>query len=436
MTIPLQCRIRRSRRYIESYRDLVTLRIALRFLLAVFVVIGGVHVLRVDVARPRNVTALIASARVSFPLVSPTSVSFDSTTNGWVLGTEPCGTKDCLTLVETSNRARTWSTKSLPAPLLADADRTLGGTTAAIYGAASLNVRFANQNDGWIYGTLPGKVPPGGVDLVGYGPILWSTHDGGRSWRRVRLDWMPRDPSVFDLEAAHGTVYAETMNRSYLVTLSSSPVGEDHWRVVPTQKLYLPAGGGEPSGAIVLSGSSGWLVAGNDRGVSASLRLTTTGTWTTWTQPCGSVGNSYVVPAASSSLDLVVVCQMGGFGYSLSPSAPPGATLGSNWLYLSSNGGLTFHSGDELEPRNSYFDGVLASPTPGVVVMSRGPGGVDNLMASFNGGRTWHVVYLGEPTFLSFTNSTQGVALIEHRVGDDSMIMTFDGGRTWRLVDL
>jgi hypothetical protein len=272
--------------------------------------------------------------------------------------------------------------------------------------------------------------------LVGYGPILWSTHDGGRTWRRVRLDWTPRDPSIFDLEAGHGMVYAETMNRSFLVTLSSSPVGEDHWRIVPTEKLYLPAGGALPGGSIVLSGSHGWLVAGNDRGVSASLQLTASGTWVTWTPPCESVGNSYAVPAASSPLDLVVVCQMGGFGYSLSSSAPPGATLGSNWLYFSTDGGRSFHSGPELEPRNIYFDGVLASPGPGVVVMSRGPGGVDNLMASFDGGRTWRVVYRGEPTFLSFTSPTQGVALIEHRVGVDSMIMTFDGGRTWRVVVL
>jgi len=414
----------------------VKLRVALIVLLTFLVAIGGVLVIREDAAKPHGLTALIASAKVSFPRVSPTSVSFDSTTNGWVLGTESCGTRNCLTLVETSNRGRTWATKSLPAPLLADADRNLAGTAAAIYGAAALNVRFANENDGWIYGTLPGKVPAGGVDLVGYGPILWSTHDGGRTWRRVRLDWTPRDPSIFDLEAGHGMVYAETMNRSFLVTLSSSPVGEDHWRVVPTEKLYLPAGGALPGGSIVLSGSHGWLVAGNDRGVSASLQLTASGTWVTWTPPCESVGNSYAVPAASSPLDLVVVCQMGGFGYSLSSSAPPGATLGSNWLYFSTDGGRSFHSGPELEPRNIYFDGVLASPGPGVVVMRRGPGGVDNLMASFDGGRTWRVVYRGEPTFLSFTSPTQGVALIEHRVGVDSMIMTFDGGRTWRVVVL
>ena len=412
------------------------LRVALIVLLTFLVAIGGVLVIREDAAKPQGFTALIASAKVSFPRVSPTSVSFDSTTNGWVLGTESCGTRNCLTLVETSNRGRTWATKSLPAPLLADADRNLAGTAAAIYGDASLNVRFANENDGWIYGTLPGKVPSDGVAFVQYGPILWSTHDGGRTWRRVRLDWTPRDPSIFDLEAGHGMVYAETMNRSFLVTLSSSPVGEDHWRIVPTEKLYLPAGGALPGGSIVLSGSHGWLVAGNDRGVSASLQLTASGTWVTWTPPCESVGNSYAVPAASSPLDLVVVCQMGGFGYSLSSSAPPGATLGSNWLYFSTDGGRSFHSGPELEPRNIYFDGVLASPGPGVVVMSRGPGGVDNLMASFDGGRTWRVVYRGEPTFLSFTSPTQGVALIEHRVGVDSMIMTFDGGRTWRVVVL
>jgi hypothetical protein len=127
---------------------------------------------------------------------------------------------------------------------------------------------------------------------------------------------------------------------------------------------------------------------------------------------------------------------MGGFAYSLSPSAPPGATLGSNWLYFSSDGGRTFRSGPELKPRNFYFSGVLASPAPGVVVLSRGPGGVDNLMESFNDGRTWRDVYRGNPTSLRFTTRAQGAALVQHSYGDDSLIMTFNGGRTWREVHL
>jgi hypothetical protein len=296
-------------------------------------------------------------------------------------------------------------------------------------------VRFANEHDGWIYGTLPGKVPPGGVSLIQYGPTMWSTHDGGKVWHRIHLNWATHEPSIFDLETSRGTVYAETMSPTFHVTLSSSPVSEDDWRDVPTGTLYLPAGGAQPTGAIVLSGSSGWLVAGNDRGVSASLRLIN-GHWTKWTPPCESVGNSYVVPAAATPRDLVVICQMGGFAYSLSPSAPSGATVGSNWFYFSSDGGRTFHSGPELKPRNVYFNGVLASPAPGEVVLSRGPGGVDKLMVSFNDGRTWKVVYNGAPIFISFTSPAQGAALIQRHYGDNSLIMTFNGGRTWRQIHL
>ena len=385
----------------------------------------------------RSPTAIFVAAKVDVSHLNPISVSFDSLENGWVLATTSCAKRHaCLSLLETNDGARSWSSVSLPSSFVADADRNPGSTSAATYGAASVNVRFANNYDGWVYGTLPGTVSSDGLAVIGYRPVLWSTHDGGRTWRRVSLPWESHEPSIYDVEADNGTVYAETLNRAYHVTLSSSPVGVDAWRTVPTGTLYLPAGGAQPTGAIALSGSSGWMVAGNDRGVSASLRVTGNGRWSTWTPPCESVGNSYAVPAASSPRDLVVVCQMGGFASPLSPTAPAGATLGSNWLYFSSNGGRSFTSGPELKPRNFYFSGVLASPRASVVVLSRGLGGSDDLMASFDRGRTWRVVYRGEPTYLSFTNSQQGVALIQRHFGDDSMIMTFNGGRDWRVIRL
>jgi hypothetical protein len=373
-------------------------------------------------------------AKTSLSKFNALSVSFDSLDQGWVLGTAPCtGGRSCLTLLETSNRGHTWSKRGLPASLLHNAERKLGGTTAAVYGAASLNVRFANRDDGWIYGTLPGRIPKSGVDFLSYGPTLWSTHDGGATWREQHLSWAAHQPAIFDLEASSRTVYLEFLNPANQVSLASSPVGDDKWGVIPTPTLYLPAGGAQPTGAIVLSGSSGWMVAGNDRGVSASLQLTPSGTWLPWTPPCESVGNSYVVPAASSPSDLVVVCVMGGFASPLSSTAPSGATIGSGWLYFSANGGGTFRAGPELSPKNFFFDGVLASPAPNTVLVS-GPGGANDLSASSNGGRTWNVVYKGAPFFMGFTSSRQGVALVQTHAGRNSMIMTVDGGRNWQKV--
>ena len=66
-----------------------------------------------------------------------------------------------------------------------------------------------------------------------------------------------------------------------------------------TPDLFLPAGGGELVGSFVLQGGSGWLVEGNDRGITGSAELQGMDRWTNWAPPCQSVGNSLTVPAAS-----------------------------------------------------------------------------------------------------------------------------------------
>ena len=118
---------------------------------------------------------------------------------------------------------------------------------------------------------------------------------------------------------------------------------------------------------------------------------------------------------------------MGGFAEGLSKSAPKGASLGSSWLYLSSNGGSSFQAGPELGPLGDSFGYVLASPAPGVILLTHGDMGQD-LIASFNGGHTWTNVYHGELTYLGFTSPLQGVGIVQVNSATSKMIMTFDGG--------
>ena len=132
-------------------------------------------------------------------------------------------------------------------------------------------MRFANILDGWIYGGLPNG-----------GPVLWSTHNGGASWQKAPLTGLANDAPVLDLETAHGTVYLMAISKAQQrVDIQSSPVGQDAWRLDQTPDLFLPAGGGELVGSFVLQGGSGWLVEGNDRGItgSASSRAPIAG-WT------------------------------------------------------------------------------------------------------------------------------------------------------------
>ena len=56
------------------------------------------------------------------------------------------------------------------------------------------------------------------------------------------------------------------------------------------------------------------------------------------------------------------------------------------------------------------------------------------MIASFDAGRSWAVVYHGQPLFLGFTTPSQGVAIVRSSDTADTMIMSFDGGRHWAPV--
>jgi hypothetical protein len=322
----------------------------------------------------------------------------------------------------------------LPASLIAAADRKVDGVAADRYGGGGLNVRFADQKNGWIYGGLAVPARQSGMSYVAIKAVLWSTHDGGLSWRAQPLSGLGGEDSIFDLEAAAGAAYVMETNAAYGVTVKSSPVTLNSWRVSNAVRLGSPAGGGEQSGAFVLQGSSGWLVEGNDRGTTGSARLDTHGNWVAWTPPCASVGHSFAIPAASTPSNLVAVCVMGGFAYGLSKSAPRGAKLGSSWLYFSKDGGTTFAAGPELASSAYASYGVLASPTPHTVLIGRSTGNRQDLIASFDGGLHCTVVYHGEPSFVGFTSPRQGVAIVSAANASTTLIMTFDGGHHWAQV--
>lgn len=379
---------------------------------------------------PSGVTAHPLKVSAGF---QPISATFISPEWGWTLGVEPCaGARQCLTLGETTDAGLSWKAETLPAPLLRDADRVVGGLPEVLSEFSALNVRFANHEDGWLYGSLQVPTKPSGSEV--FQAVLWTTHDGGNTWRRQPLNWVGSQGTVFDVEADDGTVYLMAPSKAFDVTVMSSPVGEDRWRVVNTVRLGEPAGGGPSTGSFVLNGSRGWLVEGNDRGTSGSARLSRAGTWVAWTPPCSSVGHSFSVPAAPTPKDLVAVCTMGGFAYPLSRAAPRGATLGSDWIYFSDNDGTSFTSGTELPTSSVYDYGVLASPAQGTILLSRYTRSSQVLIASFDAGTHWSVVYRGQLTFIEFTTGTQGVGLVRSTSGHTSMVMTHDGGRHWSAV--
>jgi hypothetical protein len=221
---------------------------------------------------------------------SPISVTFVSPSTGWVLGTSGCRSGRCLALRETTRAGRSWSARALPPALLRAADRKLDGNLAATAPGAGLNIRFADLDDGWLFGNLP-VAGPTGLDA----PELWDTHDGGRTWHRETLAVLGRNSSILDLEAAAGRVHLMVLDAKPSVAVESSTVSRDRWRSSSSVAFGLPAGGGELSGAFVLHGVHGWLVEGNDRGTTGSAQLVR-GRWVAWTPPCSAVGAGPELP--------------------------------------------------------------------------------------------------------------------------------------------
>lgn len=321
----------------------------------------------------------------------PVSVTFVSLDVGWVLGTAPCASRPCTSLVRTSDRGKTWV--GLPAP-------PVELTTGASQGVRL--VRFADAKNGWAFG-----------------PELWATHDGGGHWSRVSLPGTTASATVAALEAADGMVHAAVFDRGTTHILSS-PASSDAWRDAATT---VPLGAGPvPDARILLQGASGWLLV-NNRTAVGGARLTA-GRWETWEPPCHEAGGPVAV-AASGPSDLVAICNEGVW------TGRPLAVRS----YRSSDGGGTFQQNSASLALGCCVAEV-ASATPGTIVVGGETEQAPVLLASFDHGGSWAPVLKAASrsswTDVGFTSTAQGVAV--SRASDGSagqLLITVDGGHSW-----
>ncbi len=337
--------------------------------------------------------------------LSVESVTFVSTEEGWVLGTLPCSAaRECIALLRTEDGGQSWVAVTPPPSYRSTGD---GGVS---------EVRFANSQDGWVFG-----------------PDLWSTHNGGATWTQTLIPGpastqyaVARYDSVASLETAAGLVYAVVSNGSPEFQIETSPIGVDAWTASSTT---LQAGASGTYIQLVLQGAAGWILE-NDRTVIGGAQLVG-GQWVSWQPPCIQT-NGPASLAASTLDDLIVVCNEGLWG--------PSALYGPH-AYASTNGGGTFQlvSNQGLPGSNVGFPGGLASPSPDVAFQV----GPDGLVVTFDGGATWSTVdpypAAGYPTYVGFETSAQGVAIWTNDAGATpigSLQMTFDGGHDWVPVTL
>ena len=323
----------------------------------------------------------------------PMSVTFISSSKGWVLGSAPCATGRCPAIARTVDGGKTWT--SIDAP-----DTTIGSEPSVdVSGTGVVGLRFANTLDGWAFG-----------------PELWSTHDGGTTWTRIQI---APGASVLALGSGNGSTHTVVYENAQDYHIVSSPIGSDNWT---TSAVTIPVGGGPvPEIQLVLSGSAGWVLE-NDRTVVGGARLVG-GTWRTWQPACSDVVGPAFIDASGPS-DLAAACDVGQW------STPQG-----EHLYVSRDAGVTFTETGVPTPLDTASG--LATPGRSTILIA----GLDKngtaMVGSFDGGHTWARVFTSATVSLNdlgFTTAAQGVVVSTAANGSSHLFMTHDGGRTWAAV--
>jgi hypothetical protein len=384
-----------------------------------------------------------AGAATASSPTSPLSVTFVSSGEGWSLTTTKCGTGARVRLERTENGGKSWSDVAMPAALQ---------TWVDVYSSLSdfpqnqPDVFFANSADGWIYGTnnVPGSSYPSNAEL-------WATHNGGRTWSPIATSTLGMKYDVLTMSASKGWAYAVGWHTDDTFGLWRVPVASNTWQRVATPTLYQAAGGSAMQGALVFRGDGGWLMVGNDRGATGLARMTASGTWVKWNGPCGPVGDSYAVPVASSSTDLLDVCTIGGYGGDVAKGTPSKLKMNTDWLFTSNDGGLKFSPLREVGAgyTTQWLGGVAGAPTStsqGLIFVEKlvqsGQSSVQHLEISRNEARSWQTVYSVKSNVfnsffgpVSFTSMGLGSDIFLTSRETSSLLISTDGGQRWIRSD-
>jgi hypothetical protein len=371
--------------------------------------------------------------------LNPISLSFSSPRDGYMLSLYDCARHTCANLRSTNDAGSTWSEVPIPSQL----NKSLQLASWDSYGASydTLTIHFGDARDGWIYGTIPvpDRLDPAYPNMVSR---LWSTHNGGRTWRRIRLGPLRITLGVAAM-ATHGPwTYlfggTNTSARSYILGTHSNV---DQWTVKSKGQMGSPAGGTQLEGAFSFSGSKGWFVAGNDRGFTASARLCEDGSWQPWSGP--TVDSAAFAPiAVVSSNVLLIEGQSAGFVIPPASTVPRGWNNEASWLFISHNAGTTFKPYRQLSSsyRGGYstapVPGLPATPIPGVILLQRTVRNAYELLRSSNWGRTWQVALKRSVSQVVFTSRSVGFAIVQRRSSPitTTVLRTNDSGIHWSDV--
>ncbi len=332
---------------------------------------------------------------------------------GWVLGEGTTGCPTCAVIKRTVDGGRSWS--AVPAP----AGRTLisGGSTYTCWksGGCVTHLVFANRDDGYLFG-----------------PDLFTTSDGGRTWHRQAGERTAALATV-----APGVVWRLTYAGGGCpgpcdLALQQQRAGSTIWTTV-----RAPFDGADTGVVpqIVSTDTARVLVAfyGNIAGgvtshatffVTANLGRS----WSTRADPCGGTGkgedDAYDTSAAGPGA-VVVVCVAK-------------ADSNTEFVLVSRDGGRTFGPRRPL-PRTAAS--MIAAVSASTIVLAtgnvNGAGPLTyTLEISTDGGVTWRTVVRDQETLASSTPGQSYLGFVSSTVGHwvgygNKLWTTTDGGERW-----
>jgi len=225
-------------------------------------------------------------------------------------------------------------------------------------GATGLSqIRFLNLNDGWAYG-----------------PQLFSTHNGGRTWTPVDTGGL----RVTALETVGNRVFAVWASCTgsgpgYAVdctrfTLYSAPGWGGPWTPVGASTTGLTDGRASEAAQLVLTGSRGYLLAPG--GALYAGPVDGSGPWTRASSLAAScpVGPARAdgqptgaLLAAVNARDLVLACA------SASSGANPSVSTQQKFVYSSPDGGVSWRQMGTAPAAGVAFS-LAAGPSGSVVI--------------------------------------------------------------------
>jgi hypothetical protein len=347
----------------------------------------------------------------------PTSVTFVGLRTGWVIGQAltpgHCATQFCTSVARTDDAGTTWT--GVPAPMAGPPD-----------GATGLSqIRFLDLRNGWAYG-----------------PQLYATHTGGRTWAQVNTGGLrvtaletvgDRVFAVWASCTGAGPAYAADCTR---FTLYSASAKGGAWAPVGTPTTGLTDGAASEAAELVLTGSRGYLLAPG--GALYSGPVDGSGPWTRVSSLVAScpVGTpradgqpTGALLGAVNASYLILAC------VSASTGTSPAASTQQKFIYYSKDGGVSWQQTTSAPTAGVAF-GVAASPSESVMLATNQ--GIDLLPA---GQSSWRTANLrgGTPAegfrYIGMTSEDQGIALpADPSAG--SIWFTFDGGQSWKASRL